>query len=123
MSSPFTFFRSNQTMFMAAIVILSMVAFTLGDLFDQQGGANFLLLGVMIGSIVFAFSGLTNGRWLVYGVVGAIIGGFCGWLLPNVLSPANEAAMTSKLGTFTNKRVSELMQKRSLANQFISMSG
>lgn len=120
MSSPFTFFRSNQTMFMAAIVILSMVAFTLGDLFDQQGGANFLLLGVMIGAIVFAFSGLTNGRWLVYGVVGAILGGFCGWLLPNLVSPANEAVMNSKLGAFTNKRVSELMQKRSLANQFIS---
>jgi hypothetical protein len=120
MSSPFTFFRSNQTMFMAAIVILSMVAFTLGDLFDQQGGANFLLLGVMIGSIVFAFSGLTNGRWLVYGIVGAVLGGFCGWLLPNVVSPANEAVMNSKLGAFTNKRVTELIQKRSLANQFIS---
>ncbi len=122
MSSPFTFFRKNQAILMAAIVILSMVAFTMSDLFTSQQGTNFLMLGVMIGGIVCAFSGLTNGRWLQYGIAGAVLGGLLGWVLPSVISPAGEEAMTSKLGTFDSRRVTELMQKRAIANQFLSQA-
>ncbi|MFN9717882.1 MAG: hypothetical protein ACK58L_04255 [Planctomycetota bacterium] len=107
---------------MAAIVILSMVAFTMSDLFTAQQGTNFLMLGVMIGGIVCAFSGLTNGRWLQYGIAGAVLGGMMGWLLPGIISPTGEEVMTSRLGAFDNRRVSDLMQKRAVANQFLSVA-
>ena len=118
MSSPFTFFRRNQHVWMVAIVILSMMAFTLDAVFSQEG-AHFVMLGVLIGGIVFAFAGVSTGRWLQYGIAGAVLGGVSGFVLPELISPANAVIRTSTLGTFDERRIADLMLKRNVANGFM----
>ncbi|MEY3458938.1 MAG: hypothetical protein RL215_2095, partial [Planctomycetota bacterium] len=51
MSSPFSFFRRNQHVSMVAIVILSMVAFTISDMMTQDVN-HFITLGVLLGGAV-----------------------------------------------------------------------
>ncbi len=118
MSSPFTFFRRNQHVWMVAIVILSMMAFTLDAVFSQEG-SHFVMLGVLIGGIVFAFAGVSTGRWLQYGIAGAVLGGVGGFVLPELISPANAVIRTSTLGTFDERRIADLMLKRNVANGFM----
>jgi hypothetical protein len=118
MSSPFTFFRRNQHVWMVAVVILSMMAFTLDAVFSQEG-SHFVMLGVLIGGIVFAFAGVSTGRWLQYGIAGAVLGGVSGFVLPELISPANAVIRTSTLGTFDERRIADLMLKRNVANGFM----
>ena len=118
MSSPFTFFRRNQHVWMVAVVILSMMAFTLDAVFSQEG-SHFVMLGVLIGGIVFAFAGVSTGRWLQYGIAGAVLGGVSGFVLPELISPANAVVRTSTLGTFDERRIADLMLKRNVANGFM----
>ncbi len=118
MNTPFTFFRRNSQMLMVATVILSMIAFTLSDMISSQG-SQFVLLGLVTGGIVFAFAGVTTGRWLPYGIAGAVLGAACGWILPEVISPSGDYVRISKLGTFDNQRYTELQNKRNIANGFI----
>jgi hypothetical protein len=121
MSSPFSFFRSNQHILMVVIVILAMLAFTLDAVFSQQG-AQFVMLGVLLGGMIFAFAGISAGRWIQYGIGGAILGAVCGWVLPEVISPASEFSRNSTLGTFDSRRFSELMLQRNIANSFLQQS-
>jgi hypothetical protein len=121
MSSPFSFFRSNQHLLMVAIVILAMLAFTLDTVFSQQG-AQFVMLGVLLGGMIFGFAGISTGRWMQYGIGGAILGAVCGWVLPEVISPASEFSRTSTLGTFDSRRFSQLMLQRNIANSFLQQS-
>ncbi len=118
MSSPFTFFRRNQHVWMVAVVILSMMAFTLDAVFSQEG-AHFVMLGVLLGGIIFAFAGVSAGRWMQYGIAGAVLGGVCGFVLPDLISPANAVIRTSTLGTFDERRIADLMLKRNVANGFM----
>lgn len=118
MSSPFTFFRRNQHVWMVAVVILSMMAFTLDAVFSQEG-SHFVMLGVLIGGIAFAFAGVSTGRWLKYGLAGAVLGGVSGFVLPELISPANAVIRTSTLGTFDERRIADLMLKRNIANGFM----
>ncbi len=121
MSSPFSFFRRNQHITMVGIVILSMMAFTLDAVFSQQG-SHYVILGLLMGGIIFAFVGVGRGRWLQYGAAGAIFGAACGWILPEVISPANAVVRNSTLGAFDEKRVSELMLRRSICNVFMQQA-
>lgn len=118
MSSPFTFFRRNQHVWMVAIVILSMMAFTLDAVFSQEG-SHFVMLGVLLGGIIFAFAGVSAGRWMQYGIAGAVLGGVSGFVLPDLISPANAVIRTSTLGTFDERRIADLMLKRNIANGFM----
>jgi hypothetical protein len=103
---------------MVAVVILSMMAFTLDAVFSQEG-SHFVMLGVLIGGIVFAFAGVSTGRWLQYGIAGAVLGGVSGFVLPELISPANAVIRTSTLGTFDERRIADLMLKRNVANGFM----
>ena len=49
---------------MVAVVILSMMAFTLDAVFSQEG-SHFVMLGVLLGGIIFAFAGVSAGRWML----------------------------------------------------------
>ena len=118
MSSPFTFFRRNQHVWMVAVVILSMMAFTLDAVFSQEG-SHFVMLGVLLGGIILAFAGVSTGRWMQYGIAGAILGGVSGFVLPDLISPANAVIRTSTLGTFDERRIADLMLKRNVANGFM----
>ena len=121
MSSPFSFFRRNQHVTMVGIVILSMMAFTLDAVFSQEG-SHYVMLGLLMGGIIFAFAGVGKGRWLQYGLAGAVLGAVCGWVLPEIISPANTVARTSTLGMFDEKRMSDLMLRRSIANVFMQQA-
>ena len=121
MSSPFSFFRRNQHVTMVGVVILSMIAFTIGDMFSGEG-QHYVLLGLMMGGIIFAFAGVSRGRWVQYGIAGAVLGAVCGWVLPSWISPANAVVRTSTLGNFDEKRISQLMLQRSVANVFMQQA-
>ena len=103
---------------MVAVVILSMMAFTLDAVFSQEG-SHFVMLGVLLGGIILAFAGVSTGRWMQYGIAGAILGGVSGFVLPDLISPANAVIRTSTLGTFDERRIADLMLKRNVANGFM----
>ena len=106
---------------MVGIVILSMMAFTLDAVFSQEG-THFVMLGLMMGGILFAFAGIGRGRWIHYGIAGAVFGAACGWILPEIISPASALARNSTLGAFDNNRLSELMLRRNVANVFMQQA-
>ena len=121
MSSPFTFFRRNQQVTMVSIVILSMVAFTISDMMTQQTN-HFITLGVLLGGIVMAFAGITRGRWIQYGIGGALCGGLLGWILPGLVSAPAGFYQTSSLGAFDDERIRTLYTQRNIANSFLSQA-
>ena len=121
MSSPFTFFRRNQQVTMVSIVILSMVAFTISDMMTQQTN-HFITLGVLLGGIVMAFAGITRGRWIQYGIGGALCGGLLGWILPGFVSAPAGFYQTSSLGAFDDERIRTLYTQRNIANSFMSQA-
>lgn len=118
MSSPFSFFRRNQHVTMVAIVILSMVAFTISDMMTQDVN-HFVTLGVLLGGAVMAFLGISRGRWLQYGIAGAIAGGLLAWALPGFFGATGEFYQTSALGAFDAERIRELHLRKTIANSFL----
>ncbi|MFM7059487.1 MAG: hypothetical protein ACKO2P_21445 [Planctomycetota bacterium] len=118
MSSPFSFFRRNQHVTMVAIVILSMVAFTISDMMTQDVN-HFVTLGVLLGGAVMAFLGISRGRWFQYGLAGAIAGGLLAWILPGFYGTSGEFYQTSTLGAFDADRIRELHLKKTIANTFL----
>lgn len=120
MSSPFTFFRKNQKSMMVVLVIFAMLAFTLDQLFYSREN-QFVLLGVLLGAGFFGFAGFATGRWIQYGIGGAVLGALCGLMMPGwVMSDAErESAVASSIGIFDEKKFGQLAQQRSVADQFI----
>ncbi|MBL8812144.1 MAG: hypothetical protein JNM43_18415 [Planctomycetaceae bacterium] len=121
MSSPFTFFRRNQHVWMVGIVILSMVAFTISDMMTQTS-SHYVTLGILLGGGVFAFLGISQGRWIQYGIAGAVLGGLFGWLLPGAISSPTGFYQTSTIGAFDDKRIQELTRRRMIANLFMQQA-
>jgi hypothetical protein len=121
MSSPFSFFRRNQHVTMVAIVILSMVAFTISDMMTQDIN-HFVTLGVLLGGAVMAFVGISRGRWFQYGIAGAITGGILAWIIPGFLGGTGEFYQTSTLGAFDSERIRQLHLRRTIANAFMEQA-
>jgi hypothetical protein len=121
MSSAFTFFRRNQQVTMVAVVILSMLAFTLDTVFSDRG-THFVLLGMLIGTMVFSFFGFSRGQWIRFGVAGAVLGAACGFLLPKVLNPSTGYFQDSVLGAFDEKRMMDLQLQRNIPNMFMQQA-
>ncbi|MCA9038314.1 MAG: hypothetical protein KDA91_24480, partial [Planctomycetaceae bacterium] len=121
MASPFTFFRKNQQSMMVALVILAMMAFTLDSVFASRD-SQFTMLGVMLGAAICGIAGIGQGKWIQYGIGGAILGGLCGWIMPRYLrSPADgEPIIATSLGVFDNKRIYDLQIQRGIADQFMA---
>jgi hypothetical protein len=121
MSSPFSFFRRNQHVTMVAIVILSMVAFTISDMMTQDVN-HFVTLGVLLGGAVMAFVGISRGRWFQYGIAGAITGGILAWIIPGFFGGTGEFYQTSTLGAFDSERIRQLHLRRTIANAFMEQA-
>lgn len=119
MSSPFTFFRRHQHVTMVGVVILSMVAFTIGDLMTQQSN-QFVALGVLLGGALMAFLGVRQGKWVSYGISGAVVGGLLGWFVPDFSSSSSGFHQSSQIGDFDDERIRELLRGRSIANTMLS---
>jgi hypothetical protein len=119
MATPFTFFRKNQQSLMVVLVILAMLIFTMDSAFTSQEN-QFVLLGVFVGGALFGIAGIGRGRWVQYGLGGAIFGGLAGWLLPEFVGPQNTQVVATSLGTFDQKRLDELGRRRGIANAFLA---
>ena len=118
MSSPFSFFRRNSHVMMVAVVILSMLAFTLDALFSERG-THFVLLGLLMGAMIFSFFGISRGQWVKFGIAGAVLGAVCGFVFPKIVNPAAGFYQNSALGHFDDKRMMELQQQRNIPNTFM----
>ena len=118
MSSAFTFFRRNQQVTMVAVVILSMLAFTLDTVFSDRG-THFVLLGLLIGALIFSFFGISRGQWIKFGLAGAVLGAACGFVFPKILTPSTGFFQDSALGAFDEKRMMDLQLQRNIPNMFM----
>ncbi len=118
MSTPFSFFRRNSQVMMVAVVILSMLAFTLDMLFSDRG-THFVLLGLLMGAMIFSFFGIRRGQWMKFGIAGAVLGAVCGFVFPKIVSPDAGFYQDSALGHFDDKRMMELQQQRNIPNTFL----
>ena len=118
MSTPFSFFRRNSQVMMVAVVILSMLAFTLDMLFSDRG-THFVLLGLLMGAMIFSFFGIRRGQWMKFGIAGAVLGAVCGFVFPKIVSPAAGFYHDSALGHFDDQRMMELQQQRNIPNTFL----
>ena len=121
MSTPFSFFRRNSQVMMVAVVILSMLAFTLDMLFSDSG-THFVLLGLLLGAMIFSFFGINRGQWMKFGIAGAVLGAVCGFVFPKIVSPAAGFYQDSALGHFDDKRMMELQQQRNIPNTFLQQA-
>ena len=118
MSSAFTFFRRNQQVTMVAVVILSMLAFTLDTVFSDRG-THFVLLGLLIGALIFSFFGISRGQWIKFGIAGGVLGAVCGFVFPKILTPSTGFFVDSALGAFDEKRMMDLQLQRNIPNLFM----
>jgi hypothetical protein len=118
MSSPFTFFRRNAHVTMVAVVILSMLAFTLDTVFSDRG-THFVLLGLLMGAMIFSFFGISRGHWVRFGVAGAVLGAACGYIFPKIVNPSTGFYQESALGYFDNERMMDLQLQRNIPNAFM----
>ena len=119
MASPFQFFRKNQASMMVVLVILAMLAFTLGDLFTQEG-THLWLLGLLLGGAVFGVAGIGSGRWLQWGIGGAILGVLLGLVLPDFNKPPG--FLDTTFGLIEQEEVVNLRDRRSVANGFMQLA-
>lgn len=115
MASPFSIFRKHQKTLMVILVIGSMVAFT-GESLFTAGGANFTLLGAMLGTTLAAIAGFQFKRPVPYAIGGAILGALIGFFGPSL---AGQTGLASEVGVFTEERINDLTLNRSLANRFV----
>ncbi|MEP3482601.1 MAG: hypothetical protein ABJZ55_25385 [Fuerstiella sp.] len=116
MATPFTFFRKYAGGLMVVMVILSMMLFTMDGIFSDTS-ANLWLLGMLIGSAAFGIAGIGSGRWIQWGIGGAILGTALGLILPGF---AAGGGLSSTVGTFDQARMEDLGTRRSIANQFMA---
>ncbi len=115
MASPFKFFRKYSGGMMIIMVILSMLLFTLTDLF-MDPSANLWLLGILIGGTVFGIAGIGQGRWLQWGLGGALLGAALGFILPGFVQGSG---LSTSLGVIDEDEMIELEKRRYAANQFL----
>lgn len=119
MASPFKFFRKHQAGMMVVLVILAMLVFTLDALFTQQG-ANFWLLGGLLGGAVFGIAGIGSGRWLQWGLGGAALGVVMGLVMPFFTKPPGVVA--TKFGIIEQEDLQDMIERRNVANGFMMMA-
>lgn len=115
MASPFSVFRKYSGGMMIIMVILSLFLFTLTDLF-MDPSANLWLLGILIGGAVFGIAGVGQGRWLQWGIGGAILGAALGYILPGF---TQQGGIDSALGVIDEEEIYDLQVRRGVANRFI----
>ncbi|MCH2201136.1 MAG: hypothetical protein MK102_04145 [Fuerstiella sp.] len=119
MASPFRFFRKHQAGMMVVLVILAMLVFTLDALFTQAG-ANFWLLGLLLGGLVFGIAGMTTGRWLQWGIGGALLGALLGLVMPEFNRP--DGVLATSFGIIEQEDLQDLAERRMVANRFMALA-
>ncbi|MEZ6059564.1 MAG: hypothetical protein R3C19_04310 [Planctomycetaceae bacterium] len=116
MASPFKFFRKHQAGMMVVLVILSMLLFTLDSLFSTRE-PTYWLLGLLIGGAAFGIAGISQGRWLQWGLGGGLLGAALGFMLPTYLRPPG--VISTSLGIIEQEELDDLEMRRFIANRFL----
>lgn len=116
MASPFKFFRKYSGGMMIVMVILSMMLFTMDGLFSDPG-KNLWLLGMLLGGTVFAIAGISQGRWLQWGIGGAVLGVVLGLVLPAFVQ--GDGMLDTSLGVVTERDMQDMQIRRQVANRFV----
>ncbi len=119
MASPFKFFRQHQAGMMVVLVILAMLVFTLDALFTGQG-ANFWLLGLLVGGTVCGVAGIGSGRWLHWAIIGGFLGTVMGLMVPEFNKPDGVIATT--FGIVEQEELQDLSERRAVANGFMQLA-
>ncbi len=115
MASPFSVFRKHQKKLMVILVIGSMIAFT-GESLFTAGDSNPVVFGVLLGTGLALVAGFQFGRPMEYAIGGALAGGLIGYMAPSLSTPAG---IQSTLGAFDEDRVTELVNRRVVANDVV----
>ena len=115
MASPFKFFRKYSSGIMIVMVILSMLLFTMDGLFSDPG-QNLWLLGFLLGGAVFAVAGIGQGKWLQWGIGGAVMGALLGLILPAFV---DTGGLKTSLGVISQDEMYDLETRRAIANRFM----
>lgn len=100
---------------MVVLVIGSMIAFTGESLFTAAGNNAPVLFG-LLGCGIALVAGFQFGRPIPYAIGGAVAGALVGALLPVL----GGGGVSTKLGSFDDKRLQELQVKRTIANSFVA---
>ena len=115
MASPFKFFRTYSSGIMIVMVILSMLLFTMDGLFSDPG-QNLWLLGLLLGGAVFGVAGISQGKWLQWGIGGAVLGALLGLILPSF---TESGGLSTALGVISEEDMQEMELRRAIANRFL----
>ncbi|MCA9051027.1 MAG: hypothetical protein KDA89_19965, partial [Planctomycetaceae bacterium] len=115
MASPFKFFRKYSTGMMIVLVILSMLIFTLDSLFSDDT-LNLWLLGLLIGGAAFGVAGIGQGRWLQWGIGGALLGAALGFIMPGFVEGNG---LSTSLGVIDEEQIQNMEMRRAVANQVL----
>ncbi len=107
---------------MVIILLLIMVAFTIGDALMQMSGNLPVILIVvmtaMIGAAVGALVGIQTGKPSEYAIAGVAVGVIVALVASNMSGPA--AAVETTAGNLSHKQLDDLVHRRLTANSFIA---
>ncbi len=120
MASPFAVFREKQRTLMALLFIFAMFGFILADAFSGSKSLNLPMFGMVMGVAVCTIIGAFVGKPIVYAAAGAIGGLLVGTAASQFvdLSP-NQGGFSTAIGTLTSDEIQTLVNKRSVANEFM----
>ena len=122
MKSPFAVFRKHQKMAMVILLLLVMIAFTVGGTLmrmssGEMSGSMVTLLLACIGAAVLAVVGMQKGKASSYAMAGAIIGAVIGLAQSRISSPGE--AVQISIGDLSRQELIELVKNRQLANRIV----
>ena len=108
MKSPFAVFRKHQKVLMVVVIGLAMFAFIFMDQMSRSGGqAMVLMMGPMLGAIVFWIIGTQKGKATSYAMTGALLGLLLGLLGLQMGAPA--ATVETTIGDLSQTEVQQLV--------------
>jgi hypothetical protein len=124
-NSPFAVFRRNQRELMVALTVLAMFAFVFLDSLNYQNGPVSPLTGAMVIALLFAGGlwaiGSRRGRGGEFALWGAVLGAVVGFF--GFRAGSMGPVIRTSLVSFDRTELQNQMQRRSLANQFVSRAG
>ncbi|QDU79536.1 hypothetical protein Pla110_12470 [Polystyrenella longa] len=118
MSSPFSIFRKYAKELTVALIGLSMFAFIVLDMLRPEQLP--VVIGALLGAILFFFVGKASGRRVIYTGVGMLAGAILGAQFTGFATP--EAPVTIQDKPMDQVELNKLLEQRNMANQFIGQA-
>ncbi|MCA9039556.1 MAG: hypothetical protein KDA65_04335 [Planctomycetaceae bacterium] len=115
MSSPFSYFRKYAKELTVALIGLSMFAFIVMDQLQPQNLP--MVIGALIGGVIFFWVGKGSGRRTIYTFVGLVAGFIVGSQFNSFAAPV--APVTIQNEPMERQELEQLLIERNRANQFI----